>query len=184
MAPLPASNTARYFIYYRANGRNHNTQFRYDSAGAAVQPEIGFRTNVAVLLNAARAWMPTNLVYIKATFAAQGSNIQIPADLPLGLLGGVAPAAVSNLPASLSVTGKDTNGRAWEFKLLGAGISPANNTGVTEDYRVFTSENLVAAAIVGAVENLDPLSISGLVPIINQYVNMGYNAYWQKKARS
>jgi hypothetical protein len=183
MPPISPANTARYFIYYKANGKGHKTQFRYNDGGTPAQPELGFRNNVTVFLNTVAALMPSNLTYVKATFAATNSNIELPADLPLLLAGGAAAPMISNLPASLSITGKSPFGRAWNFKMLGVGISPANNTGVTEDYRLYPAENPTAAAILSALAGLDQLAIDGLIPIVNPYVNLGYNAYWQKKAR-
>ena len=183
MAPLPKNNTAIYQVDYQANGRGHTVSFRYDDGGVPTAPDIAFLAGVTVILNAAANYMPTNLSYIEARYIPSGASVSIPAGLPLLLSAGIRSPNVGEAPAFLSVVGRSVGGRQARFFMLGQSFSPAEEGTYTSDYRITSSEDAGVAALVSALDISGVLAIDNDAPLWKVYMNLGYNAYWQKAVR-
>lgn len=184
LPPLADNNSARYFIHYTANFKQHTMQFRYDDGGVAAPPSLGFLGQLTVILNAAAAFIASDLTYNSAEYVPSGSNISIPTGLPLLLVGGTGTPTASLVPAFIGVTGRTVGGRQARFFMLGASYNPVNTGGTAGNYRVQAAENVNVAGLVAALDASDVVAIDNLTPLWKSYLNLGYNSYWQKKDRS
>jgi len=184
LPPLSDDNTARYLIHYSANLKPHTMQFRYDDGGSPTPPSVGFLLQLTAVLNAAAAFIASDLTYNSAEYIPSGSSISIPTGLPLLLVGGIGSPTASLVPAFIGVTGRTVGGRQARFFMLGASYNPVITGGSAGNYRVQASENVSVAALVAALDSSDVTAIDNLTPLWKSYLNLGYNAYWQKKDRS
>lgn len=177
--------TARLKVAYRANGKNHKVQFR--AADAATAGGIAFTGLVTDFFITLTSFMPTDWVVLGASVAEVGSSVFLPLAIPpvaptaTGTLGGLADS-----PQFLTAVGLTSAGSSARLYLIGAAVS-ADSSGNYSDYRVTPSEVVSVGAIISA---LNDLVTGGMVgndgnPITwYSYLNVGYNAYWQRKARS
>lgn len=183
MAPLPVNNTARYRIHYFCNLEPHVVTFRYDDGGVAAPPSTGFLAGLTVVLNAAALFMAADLAYISAEYIPSGGNISIPTGLPLLLTGGTGTPTLALTPAFISAGGRSVGGRQAKFFMLGASYTPATSGGASSDYRVSAAESANVAALISALDLSGVVAIDNDLPLWKSYINLGYNAYWQKAVR-
>lgn len=177
MAPLPDNNTAVYFLDYTVDGQGHTMQFRLtegaDLAGAVGDSE-GFLAALAPILDA-------NWFVVGARYRAAGSNISFPVDPPTQPSVGAGSLPVKEKPRYLSFVGRGlTTGRKVRVFVYGAVFNSP------DDYRLTGSEE---ASVQNAVQFLQNNSentfatIGGDIPYWNAYANVGYNSYYERKAR-
>jgi hypothetical protein len=180
MAPLPSNNTGRLFVDYGANGHEHTVLFRYGGAG---NPTVTFQDNLDNFLALMNPFMPTDWTFLGARVSPAGSNVSVPfAFVPTPFDGAVQMQA-GEAPAFLSFVGRSGTGRRGRIYFLGCGISPANELGAHADYRLTGGESQSVAALLTQANVCDFLAVDGNEVIWNQYVNLGYHAYWQKRVR-
>ena len=175
MAPLPENNTARLFVEYTSNGQEHVAQVRLAGAAditAAVTAYNALKGPMANLL------LTTDRVS-GARFAAQGSNLSFPLAVSpqTGTLSATADKDMT--PRFISWTGRGGTGRRARFTLF----TQVGDT-ATDGYRDLSPGTLAAAmgtalasVAVGSVD------ISGQPVNWNSYINLGENAYFQRKQR-
>lgn len=181
MAPLPENNTGRLFIDYNANGRPHTLMLRYANAGA---PTPLFLFDVDNWLQTLNPLMPTDWSFGSWRYSAQGTNFSVPlAGAPTAFQGIRTPRAYEG-PAFITFVGRTLGGRRARVFLLGAGFDPSEAGGQAEDYRINAAEFAPAAVAIDALNNTGVVGIDGLEPAWYQYLNAGFNAYWQRKSRS
>lgn len=174
MAALPQSNTDRYKVFYTFASYNHVMQVR----AAGVHSPSSFGTWIDGLFTTL-----TTVLYpialIKVQFAATGSNIfndvitgqegnTYGSGSPVGLLA----------PQFMAFQGRTSGGHKTRLSIYG--VKPEEN-----DYRFEPADN---ATIDNAVDYIQTTSafakgIDGLTPTWYDYVNTGFNAYWQRKNR-
>lgn len=184
MAPMIPSNTARYWVDYRSNGRDHTAMFRYVQGALGDAPDITQLASYLIVLNAFASVMPTNLVYLGARFANPGSNVSLPTALPVGLITGVNVPNPGEAPAFWSVPGRTVAGQRARFTMLGAALSAAQDETDLQDYRMAQAESVEAAAICNAMDQAEVVGIDGEPVVWKNYCNVGYNAHWQRAVRS
>lgn len=182
MAPLPPESTSRYFVDYTANGRNHTAQFRYTSPEDAA-PGIPFQDAVDDFMQAIGSAMPTDYAILGYRFAETDSNVTNPVARTIATVSGIYTPHLSDAPAFLGFVGRTSGGRRVRMQLLGAGYDPSEIHGVADNYRVLASESSDFADMISALEAIGSKAIDGLTPSWKQYVNLGYNAYWQRQVR-
>lgn len=183
LPPLAANNTARYFVRYTANARNHIVQFRYDDGGVSAPPSLQMMIDLVVFFNAMRTFMPTDYAMVEAWYIASGDIVSVPAGVPLLVLAGTQPIQISEAPGYFTFVGRSTDGRKVRLFLLGAGMTPAADQSYLSNYRITASEDANIAAAIAALDASEVVAIGGLEPLWKGYVNCGYNAYWQKEMR-
>lgn len=181
MAPLPENNTGVVFFDYIANGREHTTQFRYDGPGA---PPTGFAASLFDFFDAAGYFMPEDWIAVAWRYRAEGTNITLPLLDALPTLEGANTPSNSEAPAFVSFIGRSTLGSRARVYLIGAGLTPASETGAASDYRLTAAE---ATQVLTAIQQLALVDVRAIdsAPIAwKSYVNLGYHAYWQRRVRS
>lgn len=178
MAPFPQNNTGRYVVSYLANGREHSAMFRF--AGAS--PSEAFTDRVDEFLQACQWGMPEDWAILGAVFYPTGVNFSQPAITPSAVVGAVDPVP-AEAPGFMSIVGRGVSGRRTRLYLLGWAITPANEVGNASDYRITRAERTEVATMLDAADIIPSVTIFGDTPIWNQYINLGYNSYWQRELR-
>jgi len=179
MASTPPSNTARVWIDYNVDGQGHSIQFRVSSISLAGSVVSVFRDFVSANL----ANFFTETVFSAARAAEEGSNVTNPIDFGSALTGtgGAIPGIYSQVFAS--IVGRDTAGAKARWYLYGI----ADTAAFPDDFRVVLSEERDFATVMSdlrdVIEELSITTVSGGIPVINPYTNIGINAYYQRKAR-
>lgn len=181
MAPLPANSTGRVHIKYTANGKNHVVSPRYAGTGA---PSVDFMEGLDGWLIAANPFMPTDWAFIDWTYQEAGSNISVP------LSGAPTPFSGDRVPKEWDkagygdVVGRDTLGRRVKLTLLGWAYAPDEVEAEGDQYRLYATEGSGFADYIAAVEASLIVTITANTPVWKQYINIGWNAYWQRKLRA
>jgi hypothetical protein len=183
MSPLPVNNTARYKIHYFCNLEPHTVTFRYDDGGTPAPPSVGFLLGLTTVLNAAALFLASDLAYLSAEYVPSGGTVSVPTGLPLLLTGGTGTPAQAKTPSFIGATGRSVGGRQAKFFMLGASYTPEGSGGVASDYRVTSGESATVTALIAALDLSGVVAIDNDLPLWKSYINLGYNAYWQKAVR-
>lgn len=176
MAPLPENNTDRFLLDYEVGGVGHTLQMRVATGTTAAEASDAY----ASFLTQIGAQMLASSV-TGMRFQEHGSNITIPATYSGAVTSwGSGSGGDFYKPWFVGFAGRGADGRKTKINLFGY-----KNPTEAGDYRIPVSvaedlqntyDNLVAAEGVW-------LTIGGTQPHWHQYVNLGANAYWQRKAR-
>lgn len=174
MAPLPVSNTARYFVDYQQGTHEHTLVAR--ATGATSPASFGSIIN-GFLLNLTTLLVATTLTRVR--FAAQGSTVSNPVITGFegSSYGSGAPTNEQNA-IYLDFVGRSSGGRRVRLAVFGY-------KGTFSDFRLTEAES---APIANAVASLNApstcfLAIDGIDPTWYPYANTGANAYWQRNLR-
>lgn len=189
LGPLPVTNTARYFVDYKANGVGHTMLFRYLAPSGGGEPTSTFIARVATLFNDIKSLLPTDLTVSGARYAALGSTVSLPATAPAAPAGTATPQAYQK-PAYFSFVGRSRGGRRVRWTFLGAAYVSAS-AAAANDYRVTSAENTAVATAVTNISGWCSLGgtdglygIDGTAnAIIKPYIDLGYSAYWTRTSR-
>mgnify|MGYP006877418867 CR=1 FL=1 len=194
MPPLPAlppSNTARVYLSYTSMQRGHTFEAR-PFAGSTEATYAALCADIAAVL---KLRMRADDAITKAEFSVAGSNVRFP--LPFtAVQGTISPTGIIMLddPESvcLSITGKSSGqGRKWRLSFFSGvandsgGRFPATNrylpgaSAVIDTFRI-NLQNIINST---SPSGTGIAAIDGTTPYVNQYVNIGRNAYWQRKQR-
>lgn len=174
MAPTPVDNTARLWIKKSGISGEHETMFRFNveatptTAVAAVEP----------FLNAVAPLMWAGDSFVSARWAALGDNLSFP--VAFDPIPGENPGTPdeAQYPGFLSFVARGTDGKQVRWTFNGMPFTPDDN------YRIFGSENAdVQDAIDALGFAVDVVDIGGAPKFMYPYVNLGYNAYFQRQAR-
>lgn len=180
MAPLPQNNTGRLWVDYLANSRQHTIMFRFGGAGL---PTVTFQDGVNDFFEVNGFIMPTDWTFLGARVAVAGSDISNPFALGVTPFSGDVTPNLAEAPAYVSYVGRSSTGRRGRLFLLGAGLSPAGDTGIYNNYRATTAESAAVQTVINVLNAFDPLAIDGNAIVWNNYANLGYHSYWQKELR-
>lgn len=181
MAPLPANNTGRVRIKYIANGREHVIAPRYAGVDA---PTPTFLEGVDDFLIAANPFMPNDWAFVEWGYQAAGSAITVPLDGAPTTFAGTRVTKPWDKAAYGDVVGRDTLGRRVKLSLLGWAYGPDEDEASGDGYRLYPAESIVVQPLLDALVASQIVTISANTPIWKQYINIGYNAYFQKKLRT
>lgn len=169
MAPLPESNTSRYFLTYSVNGHNHTATVRDDGT---VTPAT-FSEQMGAFLEALSPLLFTS-TFVRLESAAAGSNVRVPVPWSGPTEWGGGGGAEQNTPLFWSFTGKSADGRRFRLEIFGRNV-PEN-----ANWRVYAIDDTSIAAAIAELETTEPmfLTISGSGPIYNQYANQSDSQHW------
>lgn len=173
MAALPPDSTARYRVEYTTCGRQHTMEIRSVLSPAAIGTFVG---DLLTALGTKIFSLTVGVV----SFAASGSNVFNPVTSGIeGITYGAGTGAVRDVPKFYNFIGRSTGGRRVRLAVFGAGIDGT-------DYRVYGSEdtNIDDALSVLVAFGSGIKAIDNITPIWKPYVNMGFNAYWQREVRA
>lgn len=175
MAPLPQSNTERWWLIYA----NNNTEHRMGIRTADGQNNVGISAVFQGFMTQINS-IALSTTVLGLERALKGSNVRIPFPYTGTVPGGTGTQVDTDRRARfLTFTGRSQDGR--KQKVFWFGVQD-----ITEgDYRVDTSESVAIANVVthlsGAVNVY--WSISGLPVTWHAYANIGYHDHWIKQYR-
>lgn len=181
MAPLPANSTGRVRIKYIANGREHVIAPRYAGTGA---PTSGFLEGVDDVLINANPFMPNDWTFVEWGYQEAGSSITVPMSGGPTAFAGTRVTKNWDKAAYGDVVGRDLLGRRVKLSLLGWAYGPDEDEASGDGYRLYPDESIVVPPFLAALESSQIVTITANTPIWKQYINIGYNAYFQKKLRT
>lgn len=175
MAPLPQSNTARWWLVYTVNGSTHRMMVRTTPAVTSAGANNLFDGLLDLLVPTVNSIAPQNL-----EFSVAGSNVRNAAAWTGSPTYGTGTeVGTDGRPRTWSFVGRSTGGRRTKLFVFGTkGISEG-------DMRVDLTESTAVAAVVNYLNTAVDvfLSIDGLKPVYKGYANVGYNDHWIKQYR-
>lgn len=176
MAPLPTTNTARYVVHYTSGGEVHTQEWRLDpppSPAAMATFLDAVWTALAPVLYFATI---TDLVFY-ANGSPIGNSVAAPAFVGLGYGAAGVPNNI-NGALQLNAIGRSSGGRRTRV----GWFSPS---GTDPSWRFNAGENAsIDAAIALIKANSAIVAIDGIGVVWKSYMNVGFNAYWQRARRS
>lgn len=175
MAPLPASNTKRYFLDYSVAGEEHTLVMR---VGDATTDSLAAAAYEA-FLNAFGTSILT-LTVSGMRVAANGSNITLPAVYGETTTFGTGTGTTADTANYYGFVGRSTAGRRARISLFGAAINRLNG-----DYRAEAGASTNLDAVVDWLQSNPSYfrAIDGLGVNWKDYTNLGINAYWRNEIR-
>lgn len=175
MAALPVTNTARLFIEYTSAGHEHVAQIRLPLGSTQANAEAAYAAMAAVMA----PFLHTTDRVVGARWAAAGSNLSFPitAASVVGTLGGTLDT--DQKPEFISWTGRGGGGRRCRFTIFS--VRPNPETVGWRNDNLSSQEAAVRSAL--QANPVNAVDISGQTVFWNNYVNYGYNAYFQRKMR-
>jgi hypothetical protein len=176
MAPLPASNTPRFWLDYSDGVNDHSLLFRYAaSAGLATTMTFvnQFLENLATDLYL--------LTIIGARAAASGSNISSPVDWTGASTYGTGAMPAVSAPVEIDYVGRTTLGHMAKWFVYGwsAGVPAAYRFPVVDLTSLANTFLVLRAAVAAGTV----IAIDGEKPSVYPYVNIQNNSYWETQAR-
>jgi hypothetical protein len=176
LAPLPASNTRRYFVNYVAGGLGHSFQIRSTE-------DI---TDAEAVTNITNAFLNlTPLCYADTSFlsldrADKGSDVRNPVGGWAVLVGG----SIDNLPVlekayAISFRGRTSGGRKIKNLLFGYALARE------ADWQAQPGAGTGLATFIGLINSSARLwmGIDGLKPVWKTDVLQDYNDHWEQALR-
>lgn len=175
MAPMLDVLTDIYHVDYEGPHGRHSLQFRFP-AGTAVEVEQAAAISI---VNALKVFVPVGVSFLGARVQAAASPNSFPTTWSP-----IAGTNATNLsgwqyPQFISFVGRSLEGRRVRVTLQGAQF--AND----DDYRLPAQGNAQVTAVLTQLKTAAPQirTIAGTIPVWNEYANIGWNAYFQRKRR-
>lgn len=179
MAPIDPAGTARLYLDYTLGGQGHTVIFRFGDNGLPALAAPVFAT----LLAANPAAFGSNVEFVGARQSFSGSNVTNPLPWDVVEFVGTAVAAV-DAPRFVSWVGRTSEGRRVRYYFYGMNLDSSEPA----DYRLTGEEVPVVAAfqddLYSFLEELNVVAIDSNPAVMKPYANVGYSAYYQRKARS
>lgn len=174
MAPLPPSSTKRYFLDYTVGTVQHTVMVRV--ANNITDAEV--IEDLDDFLNAVVSFL-YEIVIVGLRVALDGSNVTNPVTWTGDATYGNGEADAAGPLRFFSFHGRSDDGRRTNLTMFGSKIADDTNFRITpaESETVGT----VVALLNGAGNNW--ITISDAPPVWKSYMNVGYNAYWQRHIR-
>jgi len=184
MGTYAPNYTARYGVRYRCAGREHVAKFRYGLSTAA--PTAEFIAAIGAFFDVLKPLLVRDFAYLGAFYIPMNANISLPAPVP--------PTSVPNSefdftkgdsPRFMSFVGRSITGQPAAIYVYGVSSDPgANNDLIAADNRILASESATVAAAIAALEVVPLLTeTSGSDVLWQEYANLAYSAYYQRKNR-
>ena len=177
MAPLPPSTTPRVQVTYTSGGRPHTAEVRMAIGSIKADGEL----RAQALADVMATCMASGDGTVGAFWIPAGTNIRQTLPLTPATGGGSAGTITPESQACfLSFTGRSDDGRDVKFSLFTI-LFDGQTT-----YRIplGSASSVVQDLWAEVVNAADPsVTISGEVALWNAYVNIGQNAYYQRKSR-
>ena len=173
--PIPPTNTARLFVDYADGDTRHTVILRPQTGVTVAQLATWFND---FLTDNAGLFL-TRVSFDGAREALINSNVTNP--IAWTTVAGTNPSSpkTDGKPWFLSFVGRSAQGHRTRMSIYGAAYGDDSN------YRITAAEN---AGVADAVTQLNDLQaklgdITGSKAVWKDYINLGYNAYWQRQAR-
>jgi len=176
VTPLPPNSTKRYFLDYAVSGVQHTILQRVDGAVDDASASTAFDSIFDLVGD---SFFASEVLGMRV--AASGSNITVPATYSgSNTTWGSGAAGDGGTPAFASMVGRGTDGKKGRWTLFGY-----KQIGSVGDYRFGVT------GVSGWEDLYDTLqtftgnfiTIGGSDPVWHPYVNIGWNAYWQRNVR-
>lgn len=171
LPPLPFNNTDIAWLKYTSMGVEHELMFRQPPA----TPQIDIIANATALATALKPFMKTTDSFIGLRHQDSGSTLSFP--LAFTAIAGTGTFTPDNndKPRFESITGRSLGGYRSRITFFTA--QPADALG----YRLAG-----VSPLQSAVQAMEPpaVAVDGLEVVWNNYLNIGYNAYWQRQSRT
>ncbi len=170
LPPLPANNTDRAWLKYTSLGIQHEMVFRLPSATS----QATFITVATALANALKSFLAPTDSFSGLRHQDSGSTLSFPLAFT-SIAGTGTPGTEKDNEAKFwALSGRSLQGYRCRLTFF-----PAVEDGDT-GYRTAGSSTLLTA-----VQSLTPslVAVDGQVVIWNNWLNKGYNAYWQRQLR-
>ena len=175
---IPTTNTVRLVLNYEGVMGQRSLLFRFPPTtlpGDAIAAVDGFTDAVKGLWH-------ESVTVTGGDYYPAGSAFSQPVTLAARQGTNTNTFNPSEYPRFMSVVGRDFAGTRVRYTLYGV-----PNVPVQSDYRLTQAEGGVfygfRTALGTMVNTGDLITVQGSSPILNPYVNTGYNAYYQRKAR-
>lgn len=179
MPVTPQNNTPRLFVDYTGAMGNRSMQFRRGGS-IDLTSHIDLVTNFVE--NAIAPFWYNSVQVTGARYSEANSNISLPVDIP-PIQGQVAGThAAFDYPEFLGFSGRGVLfGKQVALRVYGIQMQ------VTDNYRLNDSETVLPGLLLSAMQALIAadgfVTVTGDRPLLKGYLNTGYNAYFQRKAR-
>lgn len=175
LPPLPENNTDRAWLKYTSLGVEHEMVFRFPAS----TPQADIATACGVVANALKAYISTTDSFSGIRHQDAGSIVSFPISFTPVAGTGTGLDDGDDKPRYMSITGRSLQG--YRVKLTQFTGQVTDATG----YRQARLAGNYADVFLDAIEAMavQPRAIDGNLVVWNQYANMGYNAYWQRKQR-
>lgn len=174
MAPLPESNTARWYLDYQVGSQKHILQMRVAEEKNNVEVSGAFDAFLSAI-----GPLLTIITINGLRGSAAGSSISVDRSWVGPASYGSGAQSAVNRPAFISFVGRTDGARKVKVELFGI-------AGVNEnDYRKTFLESVDVANTLDVLRADDMYwcAIDGLPAVWKNYANVGFNAYYQRKLR-
>lgn len=170
LTPLPSNNTVRAWLKYTSNGIQHELCFRLPAGSSAADVVV----DAGQLATYGKALLRTTDSFSALRMSAAGSNLSFP--LSWTAIAGLDSSTIElqDKAKFFALSGRSAGGYRCRLTLF----NPASSDDL--GYRVASSGGLVGA-VAGLTHPL--VAVDGQPVIWNQYINIGYNSYWQRQQR-
>lgn len=176
MAPFPQNALRRLFVDYGGPMGKRTMQFHIAGGVSEADAIAAARRFITTLAS----FCYTGVSFSAARWAQADSNLSFPRtwaaiNAPAG-----NPMPLSAYPVFASFVGRTEAGRRARLFAYGTFFS------VPTDFRLTTGDTSSVATLVSAIRAEDTIlrGVDGARIVWKDYVNMGYNAYYQRKYRS
>ena len=174
--PLPENLTTRAWIDYSTPGGDHSLMIRFQ-AGASAE---FVAAQLQVLANLLPPLWPNSVSTTGFRWSQANTNFSLP--LPGTAVTGTAVGSLGAIeyPRFISFVGRSFGGRRVRYYLYGCLFAEEG------DYRLEATDFPAADTVRSWLD--DPnnflVGIDGEATTLNPYINWGFNAYYQRRART
>lgn len=175
LPPLPANNTDRAWLGYTYLGQQHEVVFRFPSATT----QANIIAACASFANAMKGLIESTDSFNKLRHQDSGSTVSFP--LTWTSIAGTSSGSSDGDDKArfIAVSGRSLAGYRCRLTLF-TGAPPDS-----QGFRLNRATGNTADTFLAALEAMPtaPVAIDGQAVVWNQYVNEGYNSYWQRQFR-
>lgn len=187
MADFAPNFTARYRLRYSTLGHTHTQQWRI-ARGAGVAGLNNMILKVAAFWAALQSNLWNDVTFLSATYAAEDSDIFLPAAVPAAPTGALTPPAnpISQSIVSTGFVGRSNAGQKARVFVYGVATSPEETSSLGDDFRLSGAESANVNAAVVVLNNGSPNVVGSDDNGVSwyNYANIKYNDYWLRRIRS
>ena len=186
MADYAPNFTARYRVRYTVLGLTHTMQWRI-ARGAGVTGLNNMTLKVAAFLAALETGLVSTWTVLSATYAAEDSDIFLPAAAPANPTGTQSDSGSLKSQSILSTgfVGRSNLGQKARVFVYGFRKGPEDQEVGADDFRLLASENSEVDDAVTVLNNGSPNVVGSDDAIVSwySYANVKFNDYWLRQIR-
>lgn len=176
MAPLPYNSTDIVFVDYTVGTQTHTTQVRIPGLVTPAAFGTWFKE---LLADTNTLWFSSSCTGVRVQVLGTNYSIPWPGTTLEGHNWGTGVSGANSTPLFGTFVGRGSTGRRCRLTIFGYKLDLSS-------YRVTAVEN---TAVADAVATLNapttyPIDIASTVVTWYAYLNVGYNAYYQRKVRT